>query len=86
MNGIIPACRRRRRCNERCAHEGKADASHMPVVRHRGEEAARLYLSLLPESRIKPMHRADPEGPVPVVEFTLAVLPGWLQTAAPAAS
>lgn len=52
----------------------------------RGEEAARLYLSLLPESRIKSMHRTDPEGPAPVVEFTLAVLPGWRRTAAPAAT
>jgi predicted 3-demethylubiquinone-9 3-methyltransferase (glyoxalase superfamily) len=43
-----------------------------------GEEAARLYVSLLPDSRIRKLQRAPadnpstPEGAVLVVEFTLA--------------
>ena len=40
-----------------------------------GEEAARFYVSLLPDSRIDNTVRADPDGPALVVEFTLAGAP-----------
>jgi len=39
------------------------------------EEAARFYVSLLPESRIDNVVRPDPDGPALVVEFTLAGTP-----------
>jgi len=40
-----------------------------------GEEAARFYVSLLPNSRIESVIRPDPDGPALVVEFTLAGAP-----------
>ena len=40
-----------------------------------GEEAARFYVSLLPDSRIETVSRPDPNGPALVVEFTLAGAP-----------
>lgn len=40
-----------------------------------GEEAARFYVSLLPDSRIESVIRPDPDGPALVVEFTLAGTP-----------
>lgn len=38
----------------------------------RAEEAARFYVSLLPDSRIDSVVRPDPNGPALVVEFSLA--------------
>jgi predicted 3-demethylubiquinone-9 3-methyltransferase (glyoxalase superfamily) len=40
-----------------------------------GEEAARLYVSLLPGSEIGTIFRPDPKGPALTVEFTLAGTP-----------
>ena len=40
-----------------------------------GEEAARFYVSLLPDSRIENVVRPDPGGPALVVEFALAGAP-----------
>jgi len=40
-----------------------------------GEEAAKFYVSLLPDSRIESVVRPDPDGPALVVEFTLAGAP-----------
>lgn len=40
-----------------------------------GEEAARFYVSLLPDSRIDSVFRPTPDGPPLVVEFTLAGTP-----------
>ena len=40
-----------------------------------GEEAARFYVSLLPDSRIESVIKPDPAGPALVVEFTLAGAP-----------
>lgn len=57
-----------------------------------GEEAARFYVSLLPDSRIENVVRPDPEGPALVVEFSLAGAPytalngGPLYSHTPAAS
>ena len=57
-----------------------------------GEEAARFYVSLLPDSRIENVVRPDPEGPALVVEFSLAGTPymalngGPLYSHTPAAS
>ena len=42
---------------------------------NQGEEAARLYVSLLPDSRIEKVYRPDPDGPALVVEFALAGAP-----------
>ncbi len=39
------------------------------------EEAARFYVSLLPDSHIQEIVRPDPSGPALVVEFTLAGAP-----------
>jgi predicted 3-demethylubiquinone-9 3-methyltransferase (glyoxalase superfamily)/GNAT superfamily N-acetyltransferase len=39
------------------------------------EEAARFYVSLLPDSRITSVARREPDGPALVVEFTLAGAP-----------
>ena len=41
----------------------------------RGEEAARLYVSLLPDSRIETVSRPDPDGPALTVDFILAGAP-----------
>ena len=41
----------------------------------RGEEAARFYVSLLPDSRIETVSRPDPGGPALTVDFTLAGAP-----------
>ena len=41
----------------------------------RGEEAARFYVSLLPDSRIETVSRPDPDGPALTVDFTLAGAP-----------
>ena len=41
----------------------------------RGEEAARFYVSLLPDSRIETVSRPDPDGPALSVDFTLAGAP-----------
>ena len=40
-----------------------------------GEQAAELYVSLLPGSRIDAVFRADPDGPPLTVEFTLGGTP-----------
>lgn len=40
-----------------------------------GEEAARFYVSLLPDSHIESVIKPDPAGPALVVEFTLAGAP-----------
>jgi len=40
-----------------------------------GEEAARFYVSLLPDSAIDNVVRPDPDGPPLVVEFTLTGTP-----------
>ena len=37
-----------------------------------GEEAARFYVSLLPDSRIDHVFRRSPDGPALLVSFTLA--------------
>lgn len=44
-------------------------------LEHEAEEAARFYVSLLPESRIDQVVRPDPAGPALVVEFTLCGVP-----------
>lgn len=41
----------------------------------RAEEAARLYVSLLPDSRIEGVFRPSPEAPALVVDFVLAGTP-----------
>ncbi len=41
----------------------------------RGEDAAKFYVSLLPDSRIEDIVRPDPDSPALVVEFTLAGAP-----------
>ena len=40
-----------------------------------GEEAAQLYVSLLPDSRVESVHRIGPDGSALIVEFTLAGVP-----------
>ncbi|MGF1454390.1 MAG: VOC family protein [Alphaproteobacteria bacterium] len=40
-----------------------------------GEEAARFYVSLLPDSRIETVYRPDADRPPMVVEFTLSGAP-----------
>lgn len=40
-----------------------------------GEDAARFYVSVLPDSRIEKTYRPDPNGPPLIVEFTLAGAP-----------
>ena len=40
-----------------------------------GEEAARMYCALLPDSRIETVVRPDPEGPASIVDFVLAGTP-----------
>ena len=40
-----------------------------------GEEAARFYVSLMPDSEIEAVYRPDPAAPPLVVEFTLAGAP-----------
>jgi predicted 3-demethylubiquinone-9 3-methyltransferase (glyoxalase superfamily) len=56
---------------------------------HDGEEAARFYVTLLPDSRIEKVVRASadtpagPEGYVMLVEFTLAGSATSRSTAAP---
>ena len=58
----------------------------------RGEEAARFYVSLLPDSRIETVSRPEPGGPALTVDFTLAGAPyqvlngGPLYPQTPAAS
>lgn len=41
----------------------------------RGEEAARFYVSLLPDSRIETVSRPDPDGPALTVDFILGGAP-----------
>ena len=40
-----------------------------------GEEAARFYVTLLPDSRIESIYRMQPDQPALVVDFTLAGAP-----------
>jgi predicted 3-demethylubiquinone-9 3-methyltransferase (glyoxalase superfamily) len=40
-----------------------------------GEDAARFYVSLLPDSHVENVFSPDPDGPALVVEFTLAGTP-----------
>ena len=40
-----------------------------------GEDAARFYVSLLPDSEIETVYRPDSNAPALVVEFTLAGAP-----------
>ena len=40
-----------------------------------GEEAAKVYVSLLPDSRIESIRRTGSDGPALIVEFTLAGAP-----------
>lgn len=40
-----------------------------------GEEAARFYVTLLPDSRIESTYRREPDQPALVVDFTLAGAP-----------
>ena len=40
-----------------------------------GEDAARFYVSLLPDSFIETVSRPDPDGPALVIDFTLAGAP-----------
>lgn len=42
---------------------------------NQGEEAAKFYVSLLPDSRIETVSRPNPDRPALVVEFTLAGTP-----------
>lgn len=49
----------------------------------RGEEAAELYVSLLPDSRIESVFRPDPDGPALTVEFTLAGAPYMILNGGP---
>ncbi|MBZ8133472.1 VOC family protein [Afifella sp. IM 167] len=44
-------------------------------LKREAEEAARFYVSLLPESAIETSYRPDPAGPPLVVEFTLGGAP-----------
>mgnify|MGYP000082530219 CR=1 FL=1 len=53
----------------------KAKARTCLFFKDRGEEAARCYVSLLSDSEIQSMVRPDPNGPVLVVEFTIAGTP-----------
>ncbi|MEC5292205.1 VOC family protein [Aurantimonas sp. C2-6-R+9] len=49
----------------------------------RGEDAAKFYVSLLPDSRIEDIVRPGPDGPALVVEFTLAGAPYMTLNAGP---
>ena len=40
-----------------------------------GEEAARLYVTLLPDSRIECSYQPDPDGLPPLLDFTLGGAP-----------
>ena len=40
-----------------------------------GEEAARFYVTLLPDSHIESSYRPDPDGPALVLDFTLGGAP-----------
>ncbi len=42
---------------------------------YQGEEAARFYVSLLPDSHIETIYRPDPDRPPLIVEVTLAGAP-----------
>lgn len=44
-------------------------------LKDQAEEAARFYVSLIPDSRIDAVYRPDPAGPPLVVEFSLAGTP-----------
>ncbi|MEO1243014.1 MAG: VOC family protein [Pseudomonadota bacterium] len=49
----------------------------------KGEEAARFYTSLLPDSEIEKVYKPDPTGPPLVVEFTLAGAPYMILNGGP---
>ena len=48
-----------------------------------GEEAARFYVSLLPDSHVENVLSPDPDGPALVVEFTLAGTPFMILNGGP---
>lgn len=48
-----------------------------------GEDAAKFYVSLLPDSRIETVSRPDPHAPALVVEFTLAGTPYMILNGGP---
>ena len=48
-----------------------------------GEEAARFYVSLLPDSHLENIVRPDPAGPALVVEFTLGGAPYMMLNGGP---
>ena len=48
-----------------------------------GEEAARFYVSLLPDSAIEGVHRPAPDGPALIVEFSLAGAPYMILNGGP---
>lgn len=48
-----------------------------------GEQAAAFYVSLLPDSEVTHVWRPDPDGPVVVVEFTLAGTPYMILNGGP---
>ena len=48
-----------------------------------GEEAARFYVSLLPDSAIEGVHHSAPDGPALIVEFSLAGAPYMILNGGP---
>ena len=51
-----------------------------------GEEAARFYVTLLPDSRIESVYRPDPDGPPLVLDFTLGGAPYQILNGGPEVS
>ncbi|MCP5381339.1 MAG: VOC family protein [Kordiimonadaceae bacterium] len=53
------------------------------VFDNEGEEAAKFYTSLLPDSYIEGINRPDPDGPALVIEFRLSGVPYMILNAGP---
>ena len=51
-----------------------------------GEEAARFYVTLIPDSRIESIYRPDPDGPPLVLDFTLGGAPYQILNGGPGVS
>ena len=51
-----------------------------------GEEAARFYVTLLPDSHIESSYRPDPDGPALVLDFTLGGAPHQILNGGPEVS
>ena len=51
-----------------------------------GEEAARFYVTLLPDSHIESSYRPDPDGPALVLDFTLGGAPYQILNGGPEVS